>query len=74
MVAPQNTSVQSNIVNINTANSTQLQQLRGVGPATADKIIEYRKEYGQFKSIEDIMNVSGIGENFENLKNFITVE
>jgi competence protein ComEA len=49
--------------------------LRGVGPATADKIIEYRKEYGQFKSIEDIMNVSGIGEKtFENLKNFITVE
>ena len=73
--ATKNTSVQSNIVNINTANSTQLQQLRGVGPATADKIIEYRKEYGQFKSIEDIMNVSGIGEKtFENLKTFITVE
>ncbi|NLY71505.1 MAG: hypothetical protein GX076_07505 [Clostridiales bacterium] len=62
-------------VNLNTANSIQLQQLRGVGPSTAEKIIEYRNKHGRFNKIEDIMNVSGIGEKtFENLKNFITVE
>lgn len=49
-------------VNINTANSETLQNLKGVGPATAAKIIEYRDSYGPFKAIEDIMNVSGIGE------------
>ena len=49
-------------VNINTADSAQLQELNGVGPATADKIISYREENGRFKDIEDIKNVSGIGD------------
>lgn len=49
-------------VNINTADLTQLQSLSGVGPATAQKIIDYRNANGKFKSIEEIKNVSGIGE------------
>ena len=49
-------------ININTADSAQLQELNGVGPATAEKIISYREENGRFKDIEDIKNVSGIGD------------
>ena len=61
------------LININTANSAELQKLSGVGPVTADKIIAYRNEYGEFKAIEELMNVSGIGEKtFAKLKNTIT--
>lgn len=61
-------------ININTADSQQLQQLTGVGPATAEKIIAYRTENGRFKSIEDIKNVSGIGDKtFEKFKDSIRV-
>ena len=60
-------------ININTADSAQLQELNGVGPSTAQKIIDYRTSNGRFQSIEDIKNVSGIGDKtFENLKDDIT--
>ena len=49
-------------VNINTADSTALQTLNGVGPATAEKIIDYRNSNGRFKKTEDLKNVSGIGD------------
>lgn len=61
-------------VNINTADSTQLQTLSGVGPATAQKIIDYRQSNGRFTSIEDIKSVSGIGDKtFDKLKDHITI-
>ena len=61
-------------VNINTADSEQLQTLNGVGPATAQKIIDYRQSNGSFTSVEDIKNVSGIGDKtFEKLKDSITI-
>lgn len=61
-------------VNINTADSQQLQTLTGVGPATADKIISYRESNGRFTAIEDIMKVSGIGDKtYEKLKDSIRV-
>lgn len=52
----------SSKVNINTATQTELETLNGIGPSTASKIIKYRNEKGKFKKIEDIKNVSGIGE------------
>lgn len=62
------------IVNINTATQTELETLPGIGPSLALKIINYRKENGKFSSIDEIKNVSGIGESkFENLKSYITV-
>lgn len=61
-------------ININTADSVTLQQLNGVGPSMAEKIIRYRNEQGKFNKIEDLKNVSGIGEKtFEKLKEKITV-
>lgn len=60
-------------VNINTADSEELQTITGVGPATAEKIISYRESNGRFKAIEDIKNVSGIGDKtFEKMKEIIT--
>lgn len=62
------------VVNINTATQTELETLPGIGPSLALKIINYRKENGKFSSIEDIKNVSGIGDaKFENIKNYIRV-
>ncbi len=64
----------SELININTADSTTLQQISGVGPVTAEKIIEYRTQNGAFKSAEDIKNVSGIGDKtYEKMKDHITV-
>ncbi|MCI8617253.1 MAG: competence protein ComEA [Clostridia bacterium] len=61
-------------VNINTANQAELETLPGIGPSTALKIIEYRKENGKFNNIEDIKNVSGIGDSkFNKVKEFIRV-
>ena len=54
-------------VNINTADKALLETLPGIGPSTADAIISYRNKFGSFKSIEDIMSVSGIKENKFNL-------
>lgn len=62
------------IVNINTATQTELESLPGIGPSLALRIIDYRKENGKFSSIEEIKNVSGIGDSkFESLKAYITV-
>lgn len=61
-------------VNINTATKDQLCTLPGIGSSRAESIISYREEKGQFRSIEDIMNVTGIKEGaFEKIKDFIVV-
>ncbi|PHM16726.1 MAG: competence protein ComEA [Sulfuricurvum sp. PD_MW2] len=49
-------------VNINAANSAQLQTLYGIGPAKAQEILRYRKMHGGFKSVDELVNVKGIGE------------
>ena len=65
----------STSININTASQSELETLPGVGPSTALKIIDYRSKNGNFKKIEDIMNVPGIGESkFNNLKDYITTK
>ena len=62
------------LININTAGINELMTLSGVGEAKAKAIIEYREMNGSFKSIEDIKNVSGIGEAaYQKIKDFITV-
>lgn len=62
-------------VNINTATQAQLETVTGIGPSTAAKIIEYRKQNGKFSKIDDIKNISGIGEEkFNNIKNQITIK
>jgi comEA protein len=48
-------------VDINSASSAQLQEVPGIGPATADKILQMRKSYGTFKSVDDLLSVRGIG-------------
>ena len=68
------TSSSSALVNINSATQAELETLPGIGPSTAAKIIDYRNKNGDFKNIEDIMNVSGIGESkFNNIKNYICI-
>jgi len=48
-------------INLNTASAEELASLKGIGPSTAAKIIEYRREH-KFNTVEDVMNVKGIGE------------
>ena len=49
------------IVNLNTADAAALESLPGVGPATAQAILDYRSEHGRFRSVDDLLNVRGIG-------------
>ena len=61
-------------VNLNIADETLLQTLPGIGPALSKRIVEYRQQSGSFKSVEDLKNVSGIGEKkFESIKDLISV-
>ncbi len=61
-------------VNLNTATAEQLATIPGVGAKTAERIIEYRQKNGAFKKVEDLMNVSGVGEkSFLKMKPLITV-
>ncbi|MCI8309589.1 MAG: hypothetical protein HFJ45_05270, partial [Clostridia bacterium] len=67
--------VQNTKVNINVATSEQLVTLPGIGDSLAEEIINYRLKNGNFSNIEDIKNVSGIGDNkFEKIKDFICVK
>lgn len=65
---------QSGLININTADSAALQTLTGIGPSTAEKIMDYRQSSGSFRSIEQIKEVSGIGEKtYEKFKDKICI-
>lgn len=61
------------IIDLNTASKSALMNIPGIGPSTAEKILEYRK-VNTFMNIEDIMNVKGIGEKkFEKMKQWLKV-
>ena len=66
------TKEDSSKININKATIEELDSLPGVGEATANKIVNYRDENGEFKSIEEIKNVNGIGDKkFQDMKDLI---
>ena len=72
--APKPTATVAAPVNLNTATAEQLATIPGVGPKMAERIIDYRQKNGGFKKIEDLMNVSGVGEkSFLKMKPLITV-
>ncbi len=54
--------IEDGLININTASANELMTLSGIGQAKAEQIIAYRNEHGSFSSIDDIKNVSGIGD------------
>lgn len=64
----------SDKIRINYATQEELEQLKGIGPSKASSIIQYREENGPFQSLEDLLNVTGIGEKtLENIKEDIQV-
>ena len=63
------------MVNINTANEAELQRIPGIGETISSRIVDYRKQNGKYKTVEDIQNVSGIGTSkFEKIKQYICVK
>lgn len=62
-------------IDLNHAGKEELEKLPGIGPVLAERILEYRGEYGDFQEIEEVMEVSGIGEKiFGKIQDFIFVE
>lgn len=61
-------------ININSASSEELQQVPGIGPVTAEKILQMRKSYGAFKSVDDLLSIRGIGKKrLEKMRKYLTV-
>ncbi|HEV2686821.1 MAG TPA: ComEA family DNA-binding protein [Actinomycetota bacterium] len=61
-------------VNINSATEADFENLPGIGPVLAQKIVDYRDQHGPFRSIQDLMKVSGIGQKkFDSLSAYVTV-
>ncbi len=68
------TVVSTEVVNLNSATAAQIASLPGIGPKTAELVVQYRTRNGPFKKIEEVMNVRGIGEkSFLKIKDRLTV-
>ena len=69
-----NSNNKADLVNINTASQDELETIPGIGPVTAEKIISYRESFGPFDSVEDLINVSGIGtKTVKKIAQYVTV-
>ncbi len=67
-------AVQTLTVNLNTATAEELQQLEGVGEVLSERIIAYREKHGSFRSVEDLLDVQGVGETrLEKWRPYLTV-
>lgn len=67
--------IKNSKVNINKATASELETINGIGSSLAEKIIAYRKENGRFATVEDLKNVSGIGEKkYESIKDSVVVK
>ena len=65
----------SHPINLNTATADQLEEVPGIGPATAQKILDTRKSYGAFKSVDDLLSIKGIGQKrLDKMRKYLTVE
>ena len=61
-------------VDLNAATEDELIEVPGIGPATAQRILDWREEHGPFESVEDLMKIKGIGEkSFEKLRRYVAV-
>ncbi len=66
--------LEGEVIDVNTADSYDLDRLPGIGPAKAEAILAYREEHGPFQSVEELLDVSGIGEvTLDNLRPYVTV-
>ena len=74
-VDPEELAPEPLLVDVNTADAEELAQLPGIGEELAGRIVAYRAEHGPFEAVEDIMEVSGIGEaKFAGFAAYITVD
>jgi len=61
-------------INLNTATSDELQLVPGIGPVTAEKILQIRKSYGPFKSVDDLLAIRGLGaKRLDKMRKYLTV-
>jgi competence protein ComEA len=62
-------------INLNTATAEQLEAIPGIGPVLAQRIIEYRQTHGRFQSVDELLEVRGIGsKRLENMRPYVTVQ
>lgn len=74
MPASENGVEDTVVVNINTASVHHLQRINGIGETRARAIVEYREAHGEFKSVDELENISGIGgKTLDAIRDFITV-
>jgi competence protein ComEA len=72
---PPDSAAPATLININTATQAELESLPEIGPATAQRILEYREANGPFNAVEDLLNVKGIGPaTIEAIKPFVTIK
>jgi competence protein ComEA len=61
-------------INLNTASAPELEMVPGIGPSTAQKILQTRKSYGAYKSVDDLLAIRGIGQKrLDKMRKYLTV-